>query len=97
MLKKLVLPAFFAGLMLTGCVVAGGPARVAVAGGPDYYDGYYDGAYGPFVDGYWGGDGAFWYQGGDRAFHRDEGGHFARSAGGSGFNHIHGSGVRRDH
>ena len=95
MLRKLVLPAFFAGLMLAGCV-GPGPTRVAVAAGPDYYDGYYDGAYGPFVDGYWGGDGAFWYQGGDRAFHRDEGGHFAHAAG-TGMNHIHGSGVHRDH
>ena len=95
MLRKLVLPAFFAGLMLAGCA-GPGPTRVAVAAGPDYYDGYYDGAYGPFVDGYWGGDGAFWYQGGDRAFHRDEGGHFAHSAG-AGMNHVHGSGVHRDH
>ena len=94
MLRKFVLPAFFAGL--AGCA-GPGPARVAVAAGPDYYDGYYDGAYGPFVDGYWGGDGAFWYQGSDRAIHRDEGGHFARSAGGSGFKHIHGSGMHRDH
>lgn len=83
-------------LFLAGCA---GPTRVDVAaGGPgyDYYDGYYDGAYGPFVDGYWGDDGAFWYQGGDHAFHRDDAHHFQHTAG-SGFNHVHGTGMHRDH
>ena len=82
---------------------AGGCAaceRVGVnkaAAGPDYYDGYYDGYYGPFVDGYWGDDGAFWYQDGGHAWHRDEGAHFRHDAGGAGFNHVHGTGVHRDH
>ena len=98
MLRKLALPTLIAAFALAGCVAVAvpGPTHVAVASGPDYYDGYYDGAYGPFVDGYWGGDGAFWYMGGDRAFHRDEGGHFHREAG-TGFNHVHGTGVHRDH
>ena len=67
MLKKTVLPAFFAGLMLAGCA---GPVstRVAVAGGPDYYDGYYDGYYGPFADGYWGTNGAVWFGDHDHGF-----------------------------
>ena len=96
MLKKFVpCPPSSPGLTLAGCA-GPGTTRVAVAGGPDYYDGYYDGFYGPFSDGYWGTDGAFWYQGGDRAFHRDDGGHFAH-AGRTGMNHIHGSGVHRDH
>ena len=95
MLKKLVLPAFFTGLMLAGCA---GPVstRVAVAGGPDYYDGYYDGYYGPFADGYWGTDGAFWFGDRDHGFRRDDGGHFAHT-GRTGFNHVHGSGMHRDH
>jgi len=84
-------------VLLAGCEtrvpIRGG---VAVAGGPDYYDGYYDGFYGPFDDGYWGDDGFFWYRGGDRGWHRDDAHHF-RHGGGQGFNHIHGSGIHRDH
>ena len=80
--------------LLAGCETRQ-PVAVGVAG-PDYYDGYYDGFYGPFYDGYWGDDGAFWYSGPDRAFHPDEGHHFQRMAG-NGFNHIHGSGVHREH
>ena len=83
--------------LLAGCEtrvpVRGG---VAVAGGPDYYDGYYDGYYGPFVDGYWGGDGAFWYSDAGHNWHRDGGHHFQRSAA-NGFSHVHGSGSHRDH
>jgi len=82
--------------LLAGCEtrvpIRGG---VAVAGG-DYYDGYYDGYYGPFDDGYWGTDGFFWFRGSDRTFHRDEGHHFQRTAA-KGFNHVHGSGMHRDH
>ena len=93
MFKKLVLPAF-AALVLAGC---GGPGytTVGVASGP-YYDGYYDGYYGPFVDGYWGGDGAFWYLDRGHALHRDNGGHFRHDSF-LGFNHVHGSGMRRTH
>jgi hypothetical protein len=97
MFKKLALPAMLAALALAGCA---GRERVGVnvaAAGSDYYDGYYDGYYGPFVDGYWGGDGAFWYQDGGHAWHRDEGAHFRHDAGGAGFNHVHGTGVHRDH
>jgi hypothetical protein len=83
--------------LLAGCETRV-PIRgdVAVAGGPDYYDGYYDGSYGAFDDGYWGDDGFFWYRGGDHGFHRDEAHHFQRTAG-NGFNHIHGSGMHREH
>ncbi len=95
MLKKLALPALVALAALAGCA-GPGPGRVAVAAGPDYYDGYYDGYYGPFVDGYWGGDGAFWYQDGNHAFHRDDGSHFAH-AGRTGFAHVHGTGMHREH
>ena len=55
----------------------------------DGYDAYYDDAYGPFYDGYWGDDGAFYYR--DRADHpfaRDGGGHFRHGAAG-GFHGVH--------
>jgi hypothetical protein len=94
--RKFAMPSLIAVLALAGCA---GPNRVGVAvaaGGPDYYDGYYDGYYGPFVDGYWGDDGAFWYQDGGHAWHSDAGTHF-RHTGGGGFNHIHGTGAHRAH
>src|ERR1700722_688949 len=59
-------------LALAGC---------ASAGGPVYYDGYYDGFYGPLYDGYWGDDNFFYYSGGvGRPFVRDEGNHFRHDA-----------------
>ena len=66
------------------------------AGGPAYSNGYYDGSYGAFNDGYWGNDGFFWYSGRDRVWHRDEGRHFRRQ-GGPGFDHVRGRGGHRDH
>jgi len=85
-------------LLLAGCVVAGPVPVGVVAGGPgyDYYDAYYDGYYGPFVDGYWGNDGAFWYGTSRTGFRRDDGHHF-QHAGVNGFNHVHGSGMHREH
>lgn len=60
--------------------------------GPDTeFDGYYDGAYGPIYDGYWGHGGAFYYRssaGG--TWNRGETAHFRRAAA-PGFNHIHGT------
>jgi hypothetical protein len=82
--------------LLAGCETRQNVGVGVAAGGPDYYDGYYDGFYGPFDDGYWGNDGFFWYRGGDRGFHRDEGHHFQHRAG-SGFNHVHGHGGPRGH
>jgi hypothetical protein len=59
------------------------------------YDTYYDDAYGPFYDGYWGDDGGFYYRGdADRPFIRDGGGHFSHRAAG-GFHGVRASGVRR--
>jgi hypothetical protein len=46
--------------------------RQAGYGGPDVW---YDGAYGPYSNGYWRGDG-YYYRGGDGRFQRDDGGHF---------------------
>ncbi len=56
------------------------------------YDAYYDDAYGPFYDGYWGDDGAFYYSdGAGRPFVRDGGAHFRHGAAG-GFHGVHGGG-----
>ena len=84
---------------LAACTTGHGAVGVNLAaGGPDYYDGYYDGFYGPFNDGYWGNDGAFWYSDSASSFHRDEGHHFAHVAGTTGmWNHVHGSGMHREH
>ncbi len=68
----LVIGALGALTLLSGC--GGGYGyRQAGLGGPDVW---YDGAYGPYTEGYWGPDSAFYYRGGDGGFVRDEGGHF---------------------
>jgi hypothetical protein len=47
-----------------------------------YVDGYYDDAYGPFYDGYWGDGDAFYYRSGPTdGWHRDGGHHFRHDAG----------------
>ena len=67
-------------LALAACVSAGGPV---------YYDGYYDGYYGPLYDGYWGDDNFFYYSGGPgQPFVPDRGSHFQRGAA-AGFNSFH--------
>jgi len=55
------------------------------------YDIYYDDYYGPVYDGYWGGDGWFYYRSGrDRPFVRDEQRHFRRDhADGYHSSHMH--------
>jgi hypothetical protein len=59
-------------LSIAGCVSAGGPV---------YYNGYYDGYYGPLYDGYWGDDNIFYHAGGrGQPFIPDQGNHFQRSA-----------------
>jgi hypothetical protein len=93
-MRKIILP-LAALVLLAGCETRQ-RVDVGLRGGPDAYDGYYDGYYGAFNDGYWGNDGFFWYSGGDNVWRRDEGRHFRREAG-SGFNHVHGHGTHRDH
>ncbi len=39
------------------------------------YDLYYDNYYGAITDGYWGGDGYFWYRDANNRYHRDTGRH----------------------
>ncbi len=82
--SKLVASAF----ALFALAACGGGYVSASAGGPLYYDGYYDGYYGPMHDGYWGDDNFFYYGGGGRPYVRDEGAHFRRDAA-PGFNSFH--------
>lgn len=84
-------------LAASGCVYSDGPYRGGVyQQEPVQYDGYYDGYYGPYTSGYWGGDGFFYYMGGDRQYRRDDSRHFRREQfqGGQG---IHGDDRRQKH
>ena len=84
-----------------GAVALAGGLPAACAGdvgyyGPDApyadvdYDGYYDGAYGPFNGGYWGPNDRFYYWNAAHGhYHADSGGHFRRAAA-PGFSAIHG-------
>ncbi len=72
---KPVLIAACAALALSACATDG----VGYGFGGGRYDAYYDGFYGPYSDGYWDGDGAYWYSTGrGRPFARDDGHHFQR-------------------
>ena len=80
--------------------------RVAYESGPYAYDGWYDGAYGPIYDGYWGSDNNFYYRHGEGegAYVRGDRNHFARQApqGPHNFQPMHGTttprqGVRAPH
>ena len=94
----LVPVAGLAALLLGGCVYRGHDRVGVSVGRGDYYNGYYDGSYGAFNDGYWGNDGAFYYTDGERKWHRDDGNHFRRDTGdGSSWAQIRGSGAQRDH
>jgi hypothetical protein len=70
-----------AGLMIAGCADEGyyGGGYGAVGYGYDYAgpsEVWYDGYYGPYVDGYWDTGGVFFYRDNGGAYHRDTGGHF---------------------
>lgn len=95
-MKYVMLVAAGAAFLLSGCGSDGGRQHHAAYStlgerAVDYGDGYYDGFYGPFVDGYWGADNFFYYKDPDNRWRRDEGHHFRHDAAG-GFNHVHGSG-----
>ncbi len=86
----IALCATFAALPLAGCYENGYGGGVAVGYGSPYaYDGYYDDYYGPIYDGYWGGDGGFYYRRNEheRGFHRGDTHHFSRTAPGQGSFH----------
>jgi hypothetical protein len=86
--KKLA-PALCAALavsMLGACATGyDGPHH----GGAYYSDAYYDDSYGAYYDGYWGGDGSFYYRDtADHPYVRDDAKHFRRDNGGTGFHHV---------
>ena len=92
---RLLLPVIASGALLGACAderysaayVGGGPVAVG-------YDGYYDDYYGPFNDGYWAGDGYFYFADRDGHFRRDDGRHFRRGTA-QGFHPVHGQGHAR--
>jgi hypothetical protein len=87
-MKRLAPIIFAAAATLTLAACESGPYHAGpVAAG--YVDGYYDDAYGPFYDGYWGDGGFFYYRAGpDADFRRDDAHHFRREAG-QGFHNFH--------
>ncbi len=110
-MKKLMLVAGVAMILAPLGACADGPyARTGVGVGVAYadgpvavgYDGYYDDAYGPFYDGYWAGDGGFYYTDAPgHPYRRDTGNHFRHDAA-AGFHPVHGAmraggGERHDH
>ena len=83
-----------AAVLLSACAYDDGYRHHGYAGGEvsvGYgYDGYYDDYYGPLYDGYWGGDGAFYYRSAEgRPYQRDTGGHFHREQV-QGYHHVQG-------
>ncbi len=87
-MKKRAVIGLLAALSLAGCYAGPGygpgPGPGAVG-----YDAFYDGAYGPFYDGYWGDGGVFFYRRGPNGpWVRDVGGHFHRGPG-PGFSGVH--------
>jgi hypothetical protein len=84
-----VLASIIAALLISGCAYEGGHHDGYVAIDSDY-DGFYDDAYGPINDGYWGPDGAFYYSNGPgHPFQRDDA-HHVRHDAASGFHTLHG-------
>ena len=52
-------------------------------------DAYYDDSYGPYYDGYWGTDGAFYYRDtADHPYVRDDAKHFRPDNAGGSFHHV---------
>jgi hypothetical protein len=74
-------------------------ARTPVRLNPAWYEAYYDGAYGPFRDGYWGRDARyFWYLDKTGVWRRDDRHHFQRGdGGGAKWTPVRGTGVQRVH
>ncbi|MDR3508873.1 MAG: hypothetical protein P4L64_13340 [Caulobacteraceae bacterium] len=76
--------------LLAGCAYDEGRHSHGGGGMSVGYGGYYDDFYGPFHDGYWGGDGYFYYRDrDDHPWRRDDARHF-RHEGGQGFHPVQG-------
>jgi hypothetical protein len=94
LLSAAVAPLALAGCYEEGYGYGGGVAAGYGYGAPYAYNGWYDDYYGPFYDGYWGGDGFFYYRSSvnDRDFRRGDPNHFRRAPGGGDhFHEMHGS------
>ena len=86
-----------AALPLAGCATdgyGGGYTYSAGVAWNDYpYDFYYDNYYGPIYDGYWGGDGYFYYRSSvsDRGYRRGDGHHFRHDENGGTYHRYQGT------
>ncbi len=89
-MKKIML-ALVAGAaiaILGACAESYGVHAGYYYGDGDWADAYYDDAYGPYYDGYWGGDGFFYYRDAEsHPFVRDDAHHFRRD-GNSGYHQV---------
>jgi hypothetical protein len=77
-------------LLATAALAMLGACATSYGGHHDgyYVDAYYDDGYGPYNDGYWGDDGAFYYRdAADHPFIRDDAHHFRRDNF-TGFHHV---------
>jgi hypothetical protein len=76
-------------VLLAGCAYGDDHHHNFRTAGVDY-DGYYDDAYGPITDGYWGSDGVFYFAvGGGHTYRRDDDHHIQRDQA-PGRHNIHG-------
>jgi hypothetical protein len=85
MKRFMLIGAAASGLLLAGCADEGyyGAGYGYDYSGPGYgydyagpADVWYDGYYGPYLDGYWGDGGVFFFRSSDGSFRRDGNGHF---------------------
>jgi hypothetical protein len=74
-----------AALSLAACESMGGPGPHSYG----YVDGYYDDAYGPFYDGYWGADDVFYYRTGEGGDYIRDNDHHMRHDNAAGFHTFH--------
>jgi hypothetical protein len=90
MLKSIMIAGAASAALLTSACAGYGPGYGYAGVGVASYDGYYDDGYGPFYDGYWGRDNAYYYRDAPgHPFQRDTGNHFRRDAA-AGFHPVHG-------
>ena len=83
-----------AAFSLSACETYDHHDRAGVSVG--FVDGYYDDAYGPYDEGYWGDDGVFMYRGSDHQWHHDDAHHFRKDQA-TGFHTFHSQDGHADH
>jgi hypothetical protein len=89
-----ILTASAAVMLVAGCASYGMGGGYGYGYGPTAdveYDGYYDGAYGPIYDGYWGDNGVFFYRNSANGRYRQAAPAHVRRDAAPGFNHVHGT------